>query len=103
MEDPFTMMDLILSNSQLTSNGIFLHASTNDIEDIKCILRTQQTPYFPGYEFQVSSPKKEILVFKPLNFSYEISDSITINNITHQIDGIISDDSSVVVFSVVQS
>lgn len=96
-------MDKILANSQLTENGIFCHTSTNDIEDVRCILRSQQSLYAPGYEYQVSTPKKEILLFKPLNFAYEISDSITINNTTYVVDGIISDDSSVVVFSVVQS
>lgn len=96
---PFELMDTILMDSDLAEDGVYI----SDTETpIRCAFYYSQTPFYQGYEFTISTDKVEILVYKPEGFEYKIKDKIRFKNVLYTIDGVISDDGSVVIFSVLK-
>lgn len=96
---PFELMDNTLMDSDLAEDGVYI----SDTETpIRCAFYYSQTPFYQGYEFTISTDKVEILVYKPEGFEYKIKDKIRFKNVLYTIDGVISDDGSVVIFSVLK-
>lgn len=104
MSDPFAIAATAIFNSPIAVSGVLTDINSNQYS-VRCVVRTQIQQTFQGWNATLPENKTEIVVLKGsigVELSRELLESIEVDGITYNIDGVTQDDGYTVALSVVE-